>query len=47
MQHFLYQLQYPEKNTHLVRRPDPLLVGHSQHVISRSRHVFGPSLGDW
>ncbi len=47
MQHFLHGLDYPEKDTHLVRRPDPLLVGHSQHVIGRSRHVFGPSLGEW
>ncbi len=47
MQHFLYHLAYPEKDTHLVRRPDPLLVGHSQHVIGQSRHVFGPSLGGW
>ena len=47
MQHFLHSLDYPEKNTHLVRQPDPLLVGHSQHVIGRSRHVFGPALGDW
>ena len=47
MQHFLHSLDYPEKDTHLVRPPDPLLVGHSQHVIGRSRHVFGPALGDW
>ncbi len=47
MQHFLYSLDYPEKDTHLVRRPDPLLVGHSQHVIGRSQHIFGPSLSDW
>lgn len=47
MQHFLHQLSYPEKNTRLVRRPDPLIVGHSQHVIGASRHVFGPSLGEW
>jgi polyphosphate kinase 2 len=35
MQHFLHSLDYPEKDTHLVRRPDPLLVGRSQgsHVI--------------
>ncbi|MEO1079964.1 MAG: polyphosphate kinase 2 [Pseudomonadota bacterium] len=47
MQHFLHNLPYPEKDTRLVRRPDPLLVGHSQHVIGQSRHVFGPSLGGW
>ncbi|MEM9313306.1 MAG: polyphosphate kinase 2 [Pseudomonadota bacterium] len=47
MQHFLHNLSYPEKDTRLVRRPDPLLVGHSQHVIGQTRHVFGPSLGGW
>jgi polyphosphate kinase 2 (PPK2 family) len=47
MQHFLHHLDYPEKDEHLVRRPDPLLVGNSQHVIGQSRHVFGPSLNKW
>ncbi|WP_439101044.1 polyphosphate kinase 2 [Congregibacter sp.] len=47
MQHFLASLDYPEKDTHLVRRPDPLLVGHSQHVIGRSRHILGPSVSEW
>ena len=45
--HFLWSLPYPNKDKQLVRKPDPLLVGHSQHVISKSRHIFGPSLGDW
>jgi polyphosphate kinase 2 len=45
--HFLWSLPYPNKDKQLVRKPDPLLVGHSQHVISKSRHVFGPSLEDW
>lgn len=47
MQHFLYTLPYPEKDESLVSQPDPLLVGHSQHVIGDSRHVFGPSLSKW
>lgn len=47
MQHFLHSLEYPEKDTHLVRKPDPLLVGHSQHVIGRSKHIFGPSVSEW
>ncbi|MEM8493071.1 MAG: polyphosphate kinase 2 [Pseudomonadota bacterium] len=47
MQHFLHSLDYPEKDTHLVRKPDPLLVGHSQHVIGRTNHVLGPSLSEW
>jgi len=47
MQHFLHTLDYPGKDSRLVRRPDPLLVGHSQHVIGRSRHILGPNLDDW
>jgi polyphosphate kinase 2 len=47
MQHFLHSLDYPEKDPHVVRQPDPLLVGHSQHVIGRSKHIFGPSLNEW
>ncbi len=47
MQHFLHTLDYPEKDAHVVRRPDPLLVGHSQHVIGRSRHILGPTLKEW
>ncbi len=47
MQHFLHSLEYPSKDTHLVRQPDPLLVGHSQHVIGGSRHILGPRLGSW
>jgi polyphosphate kinase 2 len=47
LQHFLDSLDYPEKNRRVVRNPDPLIVGHSQHVISKSRHILGPSLNDW
>ncbi len=47
MSHFLHSLDYPNKNTHIVRKPDPLIVGQSQHVIGNSRHVFGPSLTEW
>lgn len=41
MQHFLSTLPYPNKNTRVVRGPDPLIVGSSHHVIGNSDHVFG------
>jgi polyphosphate kinase 2 len=47
MQHFLDSLSYPKKDKRVVRNPDPLIVGHSQHVIGKSRHILGPSLGEW
>ena len=47
MTHFLHSLDYPNKDTKVVRKPDPLIVGHSQHAIGRSRHILGPSLREW
>ncbi len=44
MQHFLSSLEYPDKDTHIVRTPDPLIVGISQHVIGNSDHILGRSL---
>ena len=44
MQHFLGSLDYPNKNKSVVRPPDPLIVGISQHVIGNSDHVLGRSL---
>lgn len=44
MQHFLSSLDYPNKDTHVVRPPDPLIVGISQHVIGNSDHILGRSL---
>jgi polyphosphate kinase 2 (PPK2 family) len=44
MQHFLSSLDYPNKDKHVVRPPDPLIVGVSQHVIGNSDHVLGRSL---
>ncbi|MGI9415714.1 MAG: polyphosphate kinase 2 [Hyphomicrobiales bacterium] len=44
MQHFLSSLPYPNKNKHLVRGPDPLIVGASSHVIGKSEHIIGKSL---
>ena len=44
MQHFLSALPYPDKDTHVVKGPDPLLVGSSHHVISNNEHILGRSL---
>ena len=44
MQHFLSTLNYPGKDNHVVRGPDPLIVGNSGHVIGRSEHILGSSL---
>jgi len=47
MQHFLHNLNYPNKDQHLAGPPDPLIVGQTQHVIGRSKHILGPSLNEW
>ncbi|WOF75226.1 polyphosphate kinase 2 [Parvibaculaceae bacterium PLY_AMNH_Bact1] len=44
MQHFLSALPYPDKNHHVVRGPDPLIVGNTEHVIGRNEHILGASL---
>ena len=45
MQHFLIALlPYPEKNRHVVRGPDPLIVGSSNHVIGSNSHIIGTGL---
>jgi polyphosphate kinase 2 len=44
MQHFLSTLDYPDKDKHVVRAPDPLIVGISQHVIGNGDHHLGQSL---
>lgn len=41
MQHFLSSLDYPGKNNHVVRGPDPLIVGSSAQVIEKDRHLWG------
>lgn len=41
MRHFLNQLPYPNKNDKVVKEPDPLIVGHSAHVIGRDSHILG------
>jgi len=44
MQHFLTSMPYPDKDKHVVRGPDPLIVGSSSHVIGASEHIIGRSL---
>ncbi len=44
MQHFLASLNYPGKDEHIVRGPDPLIVGCSADVIAGSEHILGKSL---
>ena len=44
MQHFLSKLNYPDKNHHVVKGPDPLLVGHASSVIEEDNHILGKSL---
>ena len=44
MQHFLSTLPYPQKDRHVVRGPDPLIVGSSADVIGRSEHILDHSL---
>lgn len=47
MMHFLNSLPYPGKDETVVRRPDPLIVGHSEHIMAKTKHIFGHHLGDW
>ena len=41
MQHFLSQLDYPDKNEHVVHGPDPLIVGTPSQVIEKDSHLWG------
>ena len=44
MSHFLASLDYPGKDTKIVKRPDPLIVGRAEHVVHRADHILGTSL---
>ncbi|MFV0369162.1 MAG: polyphosphate kinase 2 [Hyphomicrobiaceae bacterium] len=44
MQHFLSTLDYTGKDHHIVRGPDPLIVGSSAHVIGSDQTIFGKIL---
>ncbi|MBT8099656.1 MAG: polyphosphate kinase 2 [Gammaproteobacteria bacterium] len=41
MQHFLEELDYPDKDLHVVHGPDPLIVGNPSQVIEKDRHLWG------
>jgi polyphosphate kinase 2 len=41
MQHFLSQLDYPDKDTRVVHGPDALIVGTPSLVIEKDRHLWG------
>ncbi|MDJ0941125.1 MAG: polyphosphate kinase 2 [Woeseiaceae bacterium] len=40
MQHFLAGLNYPDKDTHIVHGPDPLIVADSSQVIEKDSHLW-------
>ncbi|MDC0602301.1 polyphosphate kinase 2 [Aliiglaciecola sp.] len=44
MRHFLSTLPYDNKNTHLIRGADPLIVGPASTVINSDSHILGKSL---
>jgi polyphosphate kinase 2 len=41
MRHFLDALDYPGKDTQIVRGPDKLIVGSSSQVIEKDSHLWG------
>ncbi len=44
MMHFLYNLPYDNKDLHVVKKPDPLLVGNACTVIQSDEHILGKTL---
>jgi polyphosphate kinase 2 len=40
MTHFLWSLPYPNKDLSIVRPPDPLIVGSTEHVIGHDMHII-------
>lgn len=44
MRHFLYQLDYPDKNLEVAKAPDPKIVMHANHVVQKSEHILASSL---
>ena len=48
MTHFLWSLPYPNKDTSIVRPPDPLIVGSTEHVIGHDTHIIDKTVHpDW
>jgi len=44
MQHFLFNLPYPNKDRHVVVGPDPLIVGSSALVIGAVENILETSV---
>lgn len=44
MRHFLNAMSYSGKDSHVVGRPDPLIVGSGDQVVHRCEHILGKSL---
>lgn len=44
MLHFLDGLDYPDKDLHIAKGPDPLIASSAHHVIHKSDHILGTAL---
>ncbi|GGD47306.1 polyphosphate kinase 2 [Sinisalibacter lacisalsi] len=44
MRHFLFSLDYPDKDHALAYVPDPLIIGHASQVIHGADHILGASM---
>ncbi len=44
MRHFLWSLDYEDKDPKVVGEPDPFIVTTSDHAIGKSEHILGKSL---
>lgn len=44
MQHFIHQMPYSNKDKHVIRGADPLIVGQASNVINYDQHILGKSL---
>ena len=44
MKHFLYSLPYAKKTRRMIGKPDPMIVGSTNHVVERSEHILDKSL---
>jgi polyphosphate kinase 2 len=44
MRHFLASLEYPGKDEAVVGKPDPLIIGHARHVISKAEGLMDAAL---
>ncbi|TQV76789.1 polyphosphate kinase 2 [Aliikangiella marina] len=44
MKHFLWSLDYPDKNKKVIRVPDPLIVGKAASIIENDEHILAKCL---